>query len=103
MKENSEKWDGSREALSPEELEKVSGGSCSELSDDSSVLSELGLCSRYGYFKLIRSPGHRQEIIDAWQKAGVECRFDDGSGNEYYIDGKKVLRSEAIDFVNNRK
>ena len=102
MKENKGKTVENFEALSPEELEGVSGGNCTELSNDSSVLKSLGLCNYYGYFDLCRCPGHCQEIVNAWKNAGVDCRFSDLVGNEYYIDGKKVSRNDAINYVKNR-
>ena len=102
MTDNKEKAFENFEALAPEELEGVSGGNCTELSGDSSVLRSLGLCNYYGYFDLCRCPGHCQEIVNAWKNAGVECRFSDLFANEYYIGGKKVSRDEAINYVKNR-
>ena len=89
--------------LSLEDLEKISGGNCSELSEDSAVLRSLGLCDWYSYFDLLFAPGHCQAIVGAWKKAGVECKFDDLFSNEYYINGKKVSRSDAIAYVKNKK
>lgn len=99
MSENKEKFYDNTEKLSTEELDGVSGGNCDELSGDSDVLKSLGLCNSYSYFNLLRCPGHCQEIVNGWAKAGVECKFDDLFSNEYFIDGKKVSRGDAINYV----
>jgi hypothetical protein len=90
------------DSLSLEDLERISGGNCSELSEDSIVLRSLGLCNGYSYFDLLLNPGHCQAIVGAWDKAGVQCKFSDLFVNEYYINGKKVSRNEAVAFVKNK-
>lgn len=102
MAENKGKTVENFETLSPEDLEGVSGGNCKELSSDSYELSKLGLCGNYDYYDLLWAPGHCQAVVDAWKKAGVDCRFSDVCGNTYYINGKKVSRNDAINFVKNR-
>lgn len=99
MAENKEKYFES-EQLGLDQLEEVSGGSCKELSEDSRILKSLGLCDKfYDRSDLMSSPRQCQEVISAWRQGGVEVRTSKLYPNQYFIDGKKVTRLIAVDYI----
>ena len=99
MAENKEKY-YENEQLDLDQLEGVSGGSCKELSEDSRVLKSLGLCDKfYDQLDLKNSPRQGQEIVNAWKQGGVTVRTSKLYPNQYLIDGKKVTRLIAIDYI----
>ena len=77
-----------KEQLDPEQLEGVSGGYLSELSYDSQMLSQLGLCQAYDAQTLEKDEAAFQEVVNAWQKVGVEVRAYRGRKNLYKVNGK---------------
>ena len=90
-----------KENLSMEQLENVSGGNAGETAADSRFLNNLnGSTDRYGAFK-IKVENHDSEIIRAWSALGVAVVlhsgnfFSNGDANEYYINGKKVSQGDA--------
>jgi len=98
MADNKEKY-FENEKLDPEQLDEVSGGSCKELSEDSRVLKSLGLCGFYDQMDLKKSPGQCQEVIKAWAQGGVTVRTSKNFPNQYFINGQKVSRLMAVDYV----
>ena len=88
------------EQLGLEQLGEVSGGSCKELSQDSKVLRSLGLCDKfYDQSDLMSSARQCQEVISAWQSGGVTVKTSKLYPNQYFIDGKKVTRLIAVDYI----
>ena len=76
------------EQLDPEQLEGVSGGYASELSVDSKMLSQLGLCNAYDARTIERDEDAFQEVVDAWGKVGVKVIARRRSKNLYKINGR---------------
>ena len=40
------------------------------------------------------------KVDKAWEKAGVRCVTNYFLTNDYYVNGKKVSRIEALEYVN---
>ena len=91
--------------LTSEELKSVAGGRIKStsskksasffgnMSRDSKFLNVLlagraGCCDRYGVFKVFFNTS---EVISAWNSVGIQI----GPDNGYYLDGKKISRSDA--------
>jgi hypothetical protein len=45
------------------------------------------------------SPRQCQEVISAWQRGGVTVKTSKLYPNQYFIDGKKVTRLIAVDYI----
>lgn len=88
--------------LTIDQLEGITGGNIDELSEDSQFLYKAGLCNRYSYFSLLENPEQSQNILDAWRKVGIECKPTSICENEYYTNGKRITRSEAIEILKNK-
>ena len=91
------------EELSQQELDSVSGGTATQLMEDSVVLASMG----YGKAVVRRPSSHalafdHNAIIKSWADAGVEVRYDNFYGNKYFIDGKQVSRESALAYVKNK-
>ena len=98
--ENIKKIDAELEAMSDDELEQVAGGTWAETAADSRFLNSLnGSTDRYGALRIAFTPGSKiqDEIKAGWAKVGITFTAHNGavSGNEYYLDGKKITQSEA--------
>jgi len=78
------------EQLDPEQLDGVSGGYASQLSVDSRLLSQLGLCKAYDANTLSSDKAAFQEVVNAWEKAGVKVYAYKDSSNAYKVNGKFV-------------
>ena len=76
------------EQLDPEQLDGVSGGYPSELSYDSELLSQLGLCQAYDAKTLETDEAAYQEVINAWEKVGVKVYASSRRKNLYKVNGK---------------
>ena len=65
---------------------------------DSQFLNDIGLCSdRWGTDYTITHWGEVSKAVDkAWEAAGVRSVTKFFFDNEYYIDGKKIDRTDAI-------
>ena len=85
--------------LDPKDLENVSGGNSDELAGDSIVLSRMGYGTPKKEIDLITRPALRREVVKCWAEAGVECRYDGFVRNRYYINGERVTREEALEFL----
>jgi len=99
--ENLKKINAALEQLSDEQLERVAGGTTSEMADDSRFLNSLnGSCDRYGEWR-IRNQSHGEEITKAWATVGVKAElhsgyiFGEGEPNKYFINGRQVTQEEA--------
>lgn len=101
--DNIKKINTKRELLSDEQLDQVSGGTTTEMSNDSKFLNVLlrgrnGQPDRYGKLKCHfgQWSGIDEELKAAWKSVGVETRIGCQSLlNKYYIDGKKVTQAQA--------
>ena len=84
--------------LMNEELNMVAGGNIFETSTDSYLLYNAGYMSdMYTEADLIFNWVKYSADVDAgWSKAGVTCVSKVAYGNEYYYDGKKISRGEAM-------
>ena len=90
------------EIMSDEELDKVSGGTNSELADDSRFLNVLlqgtnkyHQCDRYGEFRMLWSAGAaHDDLRKAWNSLGIEITYST-AGSEYRLNGNKISREEA--------
>jgi hypothetical protein len=98
MAENKEKY-YEIEQLDEKQLNGVSGGNFNELSLDRKELSKMGLCNAYDVGSLSDNIKQRNEILGAWKKAGVEVVMSNYGQNQYYIDGEKVTRVSALNYV----
>ena len=76
------------EQLDAEQLEGVSGGYTGELSYDSKMLSQFGLCQAYDAKTLEKDEAAFQEVVDAWGKVGVKVIARRGSKNLYKVNGR---------------
>ena len=76
------------EQLDPEQLDGVSGGYLGELSYDSQMLSQLGLCQAYDAKTLEKDEDAYQEVVKAWEKVGVKVYAYRGRKNLYKVNGK---------------
>ena len=76
------------EQLDPEQLDGVSGGYLGELSYDSQMLSQLGLCQAYDAKTLENDEVAFQEVVKAWEKVGVKVYAYRGRKNLYKVNGK---------------
>ena len=76
------------ERLDVEQLEGVSGGYAGELSYDSQMLSQLGLCQAYDAKTLEKDEDAYQEVVKAWEKVGVKVYAYRGRKNLYKVNGK---------------
>ena len=99
--ENLKKINEKLEAMTDEQLDKVTGGAINELYRDSYFLNKFGLCDRYDYWDIVFSSGRPKidKIGEAWEKAGVRCDKSEFISCHYFIDGKQVSRKEAFDYV----
>ena len=82
------------------ELEKVAGGTCYEISDDSKFLNVLlhkttkyHQCDRYGATRALFSG----DVEKSWNSLGIKVKFDPSIGvpNKYFKDGKEISREKA--------
>jgi hypothetical protein len=73
----------------------------SETGYDSQFLNDMGVCpDRWGGFYTAFHWGEVSGMTDqAWARMGVRSVTNWGDCNEYYINGKKVKREEAYDYV----
>ena len=72
-----------------------------ETGNDSQFLNDMGVCpDRWGDFYTTFHWGEVSGMTDqAWARMGVRSVTNWGASNEYYINGKKVKRKEAYDYV----
>ena len=90
------------EVMSDDELEQVSGGSASELADDSRFLNSLnGSTDRWNATKIFFDDEKAFQIFRAWDSLGVQCVFSNNIAvdNEYYIDGNPVTQEQARQYA----
>ncbi len=84
--------------ITDEEMEPVSGGKAYETANDSRFLNTLGnFCDRYGSGKAYWFGSVGEEVTAAWSKVGVKFVKDDYKMNKYYIDGRQVTQSQAME------
>ena len=92
------------EKLTDEELDKVAGGTTSELADDSRFLNVLlhgtnkyHQCDRYGDFRLFWSDDSRNDLIKSWKSLGIEITYSTSHiiKNTYRLNGKEISREAA--------
>ncbi len=60
------------------------------------------LCDRYGAARTFFGydyNGIPEEVTAAWNKVGITVNTKAYFGNEYFLNGKKISRSEAIKFA----
>ena len=98
--ENIKKINAELEKLSDEELDKVAGGTCNEIADDSRFLNSLnGSCDRYGAARIffeapfVGSPD--EEVKKAWAKLGITAEFEELTDNRYYLNGQQITQEQA--------
>lgn len=99
--ENVKKINDELEALSDEELDQIAGGSYIEVAGDSRFLNDLaGLTDRYGAFKVFGSYNSiKSEIVKGWSIVGITLDPGHTGSNDYYKDGQKISRSEAMKYA----
>lgn len=93
--------------LTENELEQAAGGSFAETIDDSKFLNKLmegmpGQPPRQNSsYELDRDGG--AAVQTAWEKLGITFRYGIyAKPNEYYLDGKKLSRAEAMNYAQQR-
>ena len=93
--------------MSDEELDKVAGGTPTEIAEDSLFLNSLnGSCNRYDPMTILAG-GKDEEIKKAWAAVGVEAKLGNfigrGSANEYYVKetGEWLTHQEAREYAMN--
>lgn len=87
--------------LNIDQLGTVSGGNEVETNKDSKKLYKLGLLDEcYGSFDLTFDwAGCSAKIDEAWSKVGITCNTDFLCANQYYFEGKKITREEAVEIA----
>ena len=92
------------EIMSDEELDKVSGGTSGELADDSRFLNVLlqgtnkyHQCDRYGEWRMLWSPGARDDLTKSWNSLGIEITYSTSCliKNTYRLNGKEISQADA--------
>ena len=92
------------EIMSDEELDKVSGGTNSELADDSRFLNVLlqgtnkyHQCDRYGEWRMFFSQPARYDVKKSWNSLGIEITYSTSCfiKNTYRLNGKEISRELA--------
>lgn len=85
------------EILTMEQLDDVSGGTNNESNVDAVFLRAIGfnISSCLG-----QNPG-MNELRRAWAKSGIMMieKYGNEQANEYYYNGKKILRAQAINIA----
>ncbi len=60
----------------------------------------MGVISNYWtYIDFLFDDNKGRAVAQAWSKVGVECRLTPIVSNQYYIDGQRVSRNEAIEYA----
>ena len=80
------------------ELNMVAGGNIIETSTDSFLLYNAGyMCDMYTEGDLIFNwVDYSADVDEGWRNVGVTCVTSFAYSNEYYKDGKKISRGEAL-------
>ena len=89
--------------INMDQLGKVSGGNEIETQEDSHKLFKLGLLDEaYGDDDLTFDWLRCSSNIDAaWAKVGITCVTNFVCVNQYYFEGKKITRTEALEIAKN--
>ena len=90
------------ELLNEEQLDLVTGCTWMQTADDSKFLNILnGSTHRYSATKIAFTPGTQieEEIQRGWATVGIDFTWHGGaiSDNEYYLNGQKITRKEAME------
>ncbi len=90
--------------LTIDQLGIVSGGNEIETHEDSHKLFKLGLLDEaYGDDDLTFDWARCSSNIDAaWAKVGITCVTNFVCVNQYYYEGKKIARTEALEIAKNK-
>ena len=91
----------SAELMSEEQLDNIAGGSYSEIAKDSFELYDRKFMDDH-YTSLgtfFHYESYSAKVDGGWAKAGVHVVTHFAFDNEYYIKGKKVDRSDAIEHL----
>ena len=89
--------------LNMDQLGKVSGGSEVDTNNDSYMLHKLGLLdAHYGSFDLTFNwASCTAKIEEAWAKLGITCVTNFVCANQYFYEGKRISRKEAVEIAQN--
>lgn len=84
--------------LTIDQLGKVSGGNTVETTKDVALLTRLGLINEFiGSLDVAFDWENSSAKVDfAWAKIGITCVSNYVYLNEYYYQGKKITRKEAV-------
>lgn len=103
--ENLKKINAELELLSDEEVEKIAGGTCYEMADDSRFLNSLnGSCDRYGATNIFFSDNRTdKDIKKGWSTVGIEVTFNGSlmGSNKYYLNSQQITREQAYQHAMN--
>ena len=95
------------EMMSAEQLDQVAGGNDYEIEYDDDLLERFGFQTKYFSMAKKMNGGWYDfcySVIEAWDKAGIICIYNEYGENEYYLknsDGSKTRLShdDAGDYV----
>ena len=95
------------EILSDEQLDLVAGGNDYEIEYDDDLLDRYSFQKKHFSMEMKMRGGWYDfcySVIEAWDKAGIICKYNEHGENEYYLknsDGSKTRLShdDAGDYI----
>lgn len=95
----------SAEIMDMEQLDEVSGGHYDETCKDTEFLKDIGLVdiSHSEFVAFFCSGPARTTAATGWSKVGISFIGNYRSINEYYYNGKRIFRDEAMKIACQKK
>ncbi len=87
--------------MNPDDLNKASGGFLSEIVNDSIYLKDLGLLPDTvgDIYTLFNWDDATSFVEGGWAKVGITCVTSYECCNEYYYQGQKISRDDALEIA----
>ena len=87
--------------ITDNKLNMVSGGYMDETADDSQALYYVGLMNEQFFFTdmLFHWCKYSAKVDKGWAKAGIRSVTHPASYNEYYYNGNKITRKDAMKII----
>lgn len=101
MKTNTKDNGKNIKELSPDELNKISGGFLSDIVHDSEYLNELGFLPHDvgDIHTLFNWDESTKFVEEGWAKVGITCVTSFECCNEYYYRGQQISRDDALEIA----
>ncbi len=89
------------EKLNTDELSEISGGFLGEIVNDSIYLNDLGLLpdSVGDIYTLFNLDEATSFVEKGWAKVGITCVTSYECCNDYYYQGQKIRRDDALEIA----